>query len=168
MPCPYVTRWHRVSPNRRLNGQSIILTAAAPTWEATTMTSVAWGVRIREESAGRSGSKQAARHSAGMATTRGRAGIVALLFTDLANSRELLERAGDEATQGLLRAHYRLLKTAVGMGGGHEVKWLGDGWMVAFRAAVDAARCAIAMQQAAQRRAVGTRLAVRVGLNVGE
>jgi class 3 adenylate cyclase len=95
---------------------------------------------------------------------RGRAGIVALLFTDLANSRERLERAGDEATQGLLRAHYRLLQTAVGMGGDREVQWLGDGWLVAFGAAVDAVRCAIAMQQAAQRRNVGTRLAVRVGL----
>ena len=65
-----------------------------------------------------------------------RAGIVTSLFTSLANSPDLLERAGDEATQGLHRAHYRLLKTAVGMDGGHEVKWLGDGWIVAFPAAL--------------------------------
>src|SRR5262245_43416689 len=96
------------------------------------------------------------------------AGTVTLLFTSLDDSPELLERAGEEATQALHRAHYRLLKTAVGAVGDLEVKWLGDGWMVAFPAAVAAARCAIAMQQAARRRAVGTPLAVRVGLNVGE
>src|SRR5262245_39373187 len=97
-----------------------------------------------------------------------RAGIVTLLFTSLVNSPELFERAGEETTQALHRAHYRLIKNAVGTGDGDDVKWLGNGWLVAFPAAIDAARCAMAMQQAARRRAAGTRLALRIGLHVGE
>ena len=40
-------------------------------------------------------------------------GPVALLFTDLVNSTELLQQPGDERAQRSLRAHHRLLKKAV-------------------------------------------------------
>src|SRR5262249_53330519 len=40
--------------------------------------------------------------------------------------------------------------------------------MTVFGSTADAVRCAIAMQQAARRRAAGERLSIRVGLNVGE
>ena len=93
---------------------------------------------------------------------------VTLLFTDLVNSTELLQRVGDEKAQHIFQAHHRMLKDAVAANGGHEVKWLGDGLMVAFPSAANAVRCAIAMQQAARRRVAGERLAIRVGLNVGE
>jgi len=91
-----------------------------------------------------------------------------ILFTDLVNSTELLQRAGDERARRILHAHHRLLREAVAANGGHEVKWLGDGLMVAFPSAADAVRCAIAMQQAARRPVEGERLAIRVGVNVGE
>ena len=95
-------------------------------------------------------------------------GTVTLLFTDLVNSNELLHRAGDESAQRILRAHHALLQQAVVANGGREVKWLGDGLMVAFASAVDAVRCAIAMQQAALEPAAGEQLEIRVGLHVGE
>jgi adenylate cyclase len=94
-------------------------------------------------------------------------GTVTLLFTDLVNSTELLSRTGDESAHRIFDAHHKLLSEAVVAGGGHEVKWLGDGLMVAFPSAADAVRCAIAMQQSAQR-AAGERLSLRVGLHVGE
>ena len=97
-----------------------------------------------------------------------RAETVTILFTDLVNSTELLQRAGDEQAQRIFKAHHRLLRDTVETHGGHEVKWLGDGLMVAFPSALDAVRCAIAMQQASRRPAVGERLHIRVGLNVGE
>ena len=97
-----------------------------------------------------------------------RAETVTILFTDLVGSTELLQRAGDEQAQRIFKAHHRLLSEAVQAHGGHEVKWLGDGLMVAFPSAGDAVRCAIAMQQAARRPAAGERLQVRAGLNVGE
>jgi class 3 adenylate cyclase/tetratricopeptide (TPR) repeat protein len=97
-----------------------------------------------------------------------RAETVTILFTDLVSSTELLQRAGDEQAQRVFKAHHRLLRAAVEACGGHEVKWLGDGLMVAFPSAADAVRCAIAMQQASHRPAAGERLEVRVGMNVGE
>ena len=98
-------------------------------------------------------------------------GTVTLLFTDIVGSTELLSRIGDEAAETVRRADFRLLRDAVLHRGGHEVKNLGDGLMVAFPSAADAVRCAIEMQQAMTRhnlRAGEIALAVRVGLHVGE
>src|SRR5208282_2193777 len=96
------------------------------------------------------------------------AGTVTLMFTDLVNSTELLHRAGDETAQRIFTAHHKLLSDAVAAHGGHEVKWLGDGLMVAFPSAAEAVRCAIAMQQGARRPTAGERLSLRVGLHVGD
>jgi class 3 adenylate cyclase/tetratricopeptide (TPR) repeat protein len=93
---------------------------------------------------------------------------VTLMFTDLVNSTELLQRAGDEEAQRVFRSHHGLLRDAVATYAGQEVKWLGDGLMAVFPSAADAVRCAVAMQQAARRRAAGERLGLRVGLHVGE
>src|SRR5499433_1667401 len=93
---------------------------------------------------------------------------VTLLFTDLVGSTELLQRAGDEQARRIFQAHHRLLKDIVAAHGGQEVKWLGDGLMTVFASAADAVRGAVAMQQAARRRAAGERLELRVGLHAGE
>src|ERR671923_2300891 len=95
--------------------------------------------------------------------------LVTILFTDLVGSTELLARAGDEEAQRIFRAHHDLLAETAAAHGGEEVKWLGDGLMVAFPSAADAVRCAVAMQQASRRPSPGgERLAIRVGLNAGE
>src|SRR5262245_64464434 len=93
---------------------------------------------------------------------------VTLLFTDLVNSTELLQRVGDERAQRIFQAHHRLLKDTAAAHGGQEVKWLGDGLMTVFASAADAVRGAVAMQQAARRRVAGERLGLRVGLHAGE
>jgi class 3 adenylate cyclase len=97
-----------------------------------------------------------------------RAAVVTILFTDLVGSTELLARAGDEEAQRIFRAHHTLLAETAAAHGGEEVKWLGDGLMVAFASALDALRAAIAMQQASRRPVSGERLSIRVGLNAGE
>src|SRR6266571_30175 len=97
-----------------------------------------------------------------------RAETVTILFTDLVSSTELLQRAGDEDAQRIFQAHHRLLRDVVGRHRGQEVKWLGDGLMVAFTSATEAMRCAVEMQQASRRPAAGERLHIRVGLHVGE
>jgi len=56
---------------------------------------------------------------------------VTLLFTDLVNSTEPLQRVGDEQAQRVLRAHHQLLRDAVQ--GGCEVKRFGDGLMTTVR-----------------------------------
>lgn len=75
-------------------------------------------------------------------------GVVTILFTDLVGSTELLDRLGDDAGRGVLRAHFALLRDTVQQAGGREVKSLGDGLMVSFASPVQAAGCAVAMQRA--------------------
>src|SRR5215475_1063939 len=93
---------------------------------------------------------------------------VTLLFTDLANSTELLHRVGDERAQRILRAHRQVLQGAIASHGGGEGKWLGDGLMATFASVADAVRCAITMQQQARRPVAGEQLGLRIGLHVGE
>jgi class 3 adenylate cyclase len=64
-------------------------------------------------------------------------GSVTLLFTDLVNSAELLQRASDEQAQRIFRAHHRLLKRFGAAHGGQEVKWLGDGFLTVFASPVE-------------------------------
>ena len=97
-----------------------------------------------------------------------KAQTVTILFTDLVGSTELLQRAGDERAEHIFKAHHRLLSDAVAAHRGHEVKWLGDGLMVAFESITDAVTCAIAMQQSSRRPTAGERLEIRAGINVGE
>lgn len=94
--------------------------------------------------------------------------LVTMLFTDLVGSTELLSRAGDDDAQRIFRAHHDLLAETAAAHGGEEVKWLGDGLMVAFASVADALSAAIAMQQAARRPVAGEHLAIRVGINAGE
>src|SRR5262249_60379977 len=92
---------------------------------------------------------------------------VTLLFTDLVDSTELLQRVGDERAQRIFQVHHRLLKDTAAAHGGQEVKWLGDGLMTVVASAADAVRGAVAMQQAARRRAAGGRLALGGGRPAG-
>ncbi|MEX2194425.1 MAG: AAA family ATPase [Thermoleophilaceae bacterium] len=99
------------------------------------------------------------------------AGTVTLLFTDLVGSTELLERLGDDEAERLRRVHFGLLREVALSHAGQEVKNLGDGLMVAFGGSLDAAACAIGIQQAVHRHSAREGhdwLQVRVGLNVGE
>jgi class 3 adenylate cyclase len=98
-------------------------------------------------------------------------GTVTLLFTDLVGSSELIQRLGDDAADRVRRRYFRLLRDSVQRCGGNEVKSLGDGLMVAFPSALDAASCAVVMQQSihhhnAEHHEAG--LSLRVGLHAGE
>jgi predicted ATPase/class 3 adenylate cyclase len=97
--------------------------------------------------------------------------MVALLFTDLVGSTEMLDRLGDDAAEELRRTHFSSLRRAVAQSGGREVKSLGDGLMVSFASSVQAVGCAMAIQQAiAEHNRAQPRqpLQVRVGLHAGE
>jgi class 3 adenylate cyclase len=62
-------------------------------------------------------------------------GTVTVLFTDVEGSTDLTTRRGDEAAQKILRAQRELVRQQVERHSGHEVKSLGDGFMVAFASA---------------------------------
>ena len=76
-------------------------------------------------------------------------GVVALLFTDLVRSTELLTSLGDDAADELRRRHFAGLRQAVAATNGEEIKSLGDGLMVSFTSPVAALSCAVAMQGSA-------------------
>jgi class 3 adenylate cyclase len=91
---------------------------------------------------------------------------VAVLFTDVVGSTELLDRLGDDEAHDLRRRHFVLLRRAVRDHGGHEVKSLGDGLMVVFESPRAALECAASMQSAVA--ACPDRLRLRVGIASGE
>jgi len=98
-------------------------------------------------------------------------GTVTVLFTDVEGSTDLTTRRGDEAAQAILRAQRELVRQQVEQHCGHEVKSLGDGFMVAFASARKAVACAVGIQRALEehnRQHPDQQVQVRIGLNTGE
>jgi len=94
---------------------------------------------------------------------------VAVVFTDLVGSTELMSRVGEAAADELRRDHFARLRAAVAAHGGREVKNLGDGLMVVFDGVTAALAGAVAMQQAVTAGPSDAEpLAIRVGVAVGE
>ncbi|MGH2626183.1 MAG: adenylate/guanylate cyclase domain-containing protein, partial [Anaerolineales bacterium] len=96
---------------------------------------------------------------------------ITILFTDVEGSTDLRTARGDRAAQEMLGAHELLVRGQVEAHGGHEVKALGDGFMVAFASVRRALACAVAIQRALEehnRLHPGHAIRVRVGLNSGE
>jgi class 3 adenylate cyclase len=96
--------------------------------------------------------------------------MAAVLFTDMVGSTELLSRLGEVVFDDLRRAHFTLLRNAISETGGEDLKTLGDGILAVFGSATDALDCAMAMQQAVDRRSRSgpAPVAVRAGLAVGD
>src|SRR5579864_1298566 len=95
--------------------------------------------------------------------------MIAVVFTDLVGSTELMSRLGEAAADEVRREHFALLRAAVAEHGGREVKNLGDGLMLVFDGVTGALACAVATQQAiAGRSSDREPLAIRVGVAVGE
>ena len=65
-------------------------------------------------------------------------GTITILITDVEQSTEVMQRLGDDRAQALWRTYLRILRNAVAVRGGQEVKNLGDGIMVVFGSALDA------------------------------
>jgi adenylate cyclase len=92
-----------------------------------------------------------------------------MVFTDIVGSTALQERFGDEEWLLLLRAHNTVIRSEVERHGGHELKFLGDGFLLAFDAEQDALDCAVAIQRglATLREAGLPEIRVRIGVHVG-
>jgi class 3 adenylate cyclase len=96
-------------------------------------------------------------------------GTVTVLFTDIAESTALNEQFGNDRWAVLLRAHNELIRAHVAVHNGFEVKNQADGFMLAFRSAIDGLRCAVGIQEALRDEALGDPpMAVRIGLHTGE
>jgi len=93
-----------------------------------------------------------------------------VLFTDMVDSTALLARAGAGVADDVRRHHFGLLRDAIGVFGGQEVKNLGDGIMATFDSAAAAVSCAVAMHQAVDRhnRRASEPAGLRVGIALGD
>ena len=98
-------------------------------------------------------------------------GTVTVLFSDVEGSTDLRTREGDDIAQGVMRTHEKMLREQLPQFGGHEVVFMGDGFMVAFASARKAIECAIAIQRCFEKHnTAGAEhpIRVRIGLNSGE
>jgi class 3 adenylate cyclase len=94
-----------------------------------------------------------------------------ILFTDITSSTALTQSLGDAKAQELVRAHNAIVREALGLHGGAEIKHTGDGIMASFASPSGALDCAIAIQRAVAAHTdkhAESRLGVHIGLNAGE
>jgi class 3 adenylate cyclase/pimeloyl-ACP methyl ester carboxylesterase len=93
-----------------------------------------------------------------------------ILFTDIEDSTPLTQRLGDERAQVLVREHNGIVRDALQVHAGTEIKHTGDGIMASFASPSRGIECAIAIQRAFGDRDGAERpgLRVRIGLNAGE
>jgi predicted ATPase/class 3 adenylate cyclase len=96
-------------------------------------------------------------------------GTVSLLFTDIEGSTQLLRKLGARYAEVQAR-HRSLLRAAFEAVGGVEVDTQGDAFMIAFRAAADAAAAAVEAQRALATEdwPDDSRVRVRMGIHTGE
>jgi len=98
--------------------------------------------------------------------------LAAILVTDIVGFSRLAGGDEDRTLARLRALRGDLVNPAVAAHHGRVVKGTGDGSIVEFRSAVDAARCAIEMQNGLVERNAGVpperRIEFRVGIHVGE
>jgi class 3 adenylate cyclase len=94
-------------------------------------------------------------------------GPLTILFTDMEGSTMLTQRLGDAEAQVLVHTHNSIVRGALRIHGGAEIKHTGDGIMASFASASGALNCAIAIQHPVATHADECPQ-VRIGLNAGE
>ena len=97
-------------------------------------------------------------------------GTVTIFFSDIESSTALNVQLRDRKWMILLREHNEIVRRHLRMYRGYEVKTVGDAFMLAFRSAADALRCALAVQRefAERNEAAEIPIRVRIGLHTGE
>lgn len=90
--------------------------------------------------------------------------VTTLLMTDIVDSTATASRMGDSAWRKLLTEHNGMVRAELRRFGGSEVNTTGDGFLVTFRSAVAALRCAAAILDALRE----TGIQVRAGVHTGE
>jgi len=97
--------------------------------------------------------------------------LAAIMFTDMVAYSALAQR-DDELALELLEEHRRLLREIFPRFQGTEIKTIGDGFLVEFQSALDAAQCAIEIQRALSKRnadvPVERRIELKIGIHIGD
>jgi len=97
--------------------------------------------------------------------------LAAIMFTDMVGYSALAQR-DDKLALELLEEHRELLRKIFAEFNGTEIKTIGDGFLVEFNSALEAAQCAIAIQRALAKRnadaAAERQIQVRIGVHIGD
>lgn len=98
-------------------------------------------------------------------------GIRSILFTDIVGSTEITQQLGDDAAMAMIGIHDTIVRGALAVTGGREIKHTGDGIMACFVSAVSAVRCACQIQSALESHRNADKslpVNVRIGAAAGE
>ncbi len=98
-------------------------------------------------------------------------GTVTLVFSDMEGFTRMTESLGDIAAHQIVQAHNQIVREHTAAHGGREVELRGDGFLLAFASARQAALCAISLQRAfaAHNASDGAHpIRVRIGVHTGE
>ena len=98
------------------------------------------------------------------------AGLRGVLVTDIVGSTAMTVRLGDAASLELVRVHDALVRRALALHSGREVKHTGDGIMASFDQVQNSVRAAADIQRrfAAYNADASETLSVRIGIDAGE
>lgn len=94
-----------------------------------------------------------------------------ILFSDIKGSTEITDRLGDMAAQELFSKHNSIVREQVAEFQGHEIKSMGDGFMLAFPSALNGILCAVQIQKMLleyNNSPEQEPVMVRIGLHAGE
>jgi class 3 adenylate cyclase len=97
--------------------------------------------------------------------------IRTIMFTDIVDSTSVTQHIGDHAALELVGFHDTVVRNAIALNDGREVKHTGDGIMASFTSSDSAVRAAMRVQEEVARSKFergGIRLRVRIGAAAGE
>ena len=96
--------------------------------------------------------------------------LAAVLVADVAGYSELMGNNTEATLSALKRLRSEVFRPAVASRSGRVVKSMGDGWIVLFSAAADAASCALQIQEllAADMSRSTPKMLLRLGLHLGD
>lgn len=103
--------------------------------------------------------------------TEGKRRLVAVIFTDLVGYTALTQR-DESLALSVITEQEKIIRSILPNHGGREIKTMGDSFLIEFDSALEAAACAIDIQQALHDRNSivkgGSRIELRIGLHVGD
>jgi adenylate cyclase len=101
--------------------------------------------------------------------SKGERRLAAIMFTDLQGYTALAQESEAEALK-TLDAYRDLIRPIASNFGGREIKTMGDGSLVEFASALDAAECAVQIQKVVRKYNGGAdrKITVRIGIHVGD
>jgi class 3 adenylate cyclase/tetratricopeptide (TPR) repeat protein len=94
-----------------------------------------------------------------------------IMMTDVEGSTALRRTRGDRFVNEILGSHGVIVRDQIGMCGGQERQFLGDGFLLSFPSPLAAVRCAVGVQRAHDEYNASDpqrQVRVRIGIHVGE